>query len=297
MDHIGTLQEAAMLKGRKPFDESHDRLPGFGLDLIVDNTTGTPDVANEIGEPPVDYAVGGQAFFENALATIIANLNAAVANDPDWVITGTNADASSVYRGARGGWGMVTAGAPADQVIIGPRSLGLLPAGRDRRLAVGFNTSRRPRFEFDIRVNGAVDGLILKVGLATAGASAIGGGPNPNEFGFRFEDGAGSNIVQAFSVSTGSATTRPTGIELVADATYRFIADVDINRVPRFYIASDDNLDDLDDEAIVANAAANFPALTANITLLPFVVIQQAGAGAVDIEWVDRRLGQWSLTL
>jgi len=294
MDHLGNLQEGLFTRTRKRFQELWDRIPlaeanngGIGETLIT--TVGTP-YANGTVPQFTNPATGAEA--DNFAASIVALLNRRSQMNPHWSFTGTGAVAASVARDTvMGGVLLTTGGAPADFTSVHRRNV----AGR--RLTVGYNTSLRPRMEWIIRTPDDITSMTLIAALKLTNAMNI--GVDADEIVWRYQAGVNGGRFQVSTSEGGNVTTRDSGVAVQAATLYRLIAQVDQNRQTKFYIAHNAASDggDLGDERLVAysNVLGNFPALTADTALLPFVGVRQDGADARTLAVLESGFAQWGI--
>lgn len=295
MDHLGNLQESLFTRTRKRFLELWDRIPlaeanngGIG-ETLIDNTGGTPYADGTVpafSNPPT------KAECDNFAASTVATLNRRSEMNPHWSFSGTGAVAASVARDTvMGGILLATGGNPADFTSVHRRNV----AGR--RLTVGYNTSLRPRMEWIIRTPADITATTLIAALKLTNAMNI--GVDNDEIVFRYEAGVNGGRFQISTSSSGADETRDSGVLVEPAMLYRLVAQVGADLRTSFFIASaqiaaGNNLGD--ERRVGVNLAdGNFPPLTANVALLPFVGVRQDGADARTLAVLETGFAQWGV--
>lgn len=297
MDHIGNYREAAMVKTRKVYhgDRSVDCLPRIAAGQTIISTGGTPIADFTVptfSNPPTD------AELQNMIATLGVIFGNRDEHAPQWLVSGTNAAANSVTRDTSGGWLLTTAGAPNDQVIVGPRAA--------RRLEVGYLTTLRPRWEWVIRTPAdSVAAMIIKCGLQLTGALDF--ATDNDQYAMRYQDTVNGGRWQAGVTVAGAPTVRDTGVPVGLDRIYRLIADVGFNLagqlIAKFYIADNDASEgaEIGDERRVSSGinvplqTTEFPALTPGVVLFPYIAIEQTGQAPVSLAVIDHRFSEFGI--
>ena len=194
-----------------------------------------------------------------------AEVEATQASNMHWEITGTNAAAVAASTG--GGMTLTTAGASADQILIG----GHTGTGGNTYLST-VDWSTDDELAFYIK---------LKTGASIADAKIFGGfkltsepdSATDNEQAyFRYEDGVNSGKFQFITSDNGTDDARDTGVTVAASTTYELYFEVAGDRVARAWIRESNGQ--------WQQVAENMAALGTGHDLLPFFGVEASAAAA-----------------
>lgn len=236
-----------------------DAATGYGTKPTVDGL-----VMERLLNPK--YFTHFERFLElpqlNATIDQVYTVEAARACYKHLELLGTNATAADVTFLPGGGIRCETVGADADGDII----LAHLDAGPVTALAgIGWSTARRPLFMANL-VSGPdaadVTSCILWAGWKLTNTHVT--ATDADQCFFRFEDDVNGGRWQAVTSVANSDSAIDTGITVRSATNYRLVIDVDINRVPRFYVNG----------ALVSTGAA----MTSLATLEFYIGVEADGA-------------------
>lgn len=237
------------------------------LSALTDNSGGTP--ATTIAQiAAVDGAgsnAAGVTTTRNAVAQLAASINGLVAANPLFILTGTNAVSGSSSFAATGGVTLTTAGASADQVIIGPNT----NSGQSSANSAVLNTSTSPAFATVITLPDTFTSQIVWAGMKLTDTSVV--ATDADQAFFRVDtDGNSAKFVCVVSIG-GTDVETVTDFVATGGARYALEIDVDADRKASFFITVGDGQQ---------NLVYTSEPLTTNISLKPFIGVQASAAAA-----------------
>lgn len=204
------------------------------------------------------------AAYDNADATNATNTaitTARVKANKDFEILGTNADiADFSWSTIDGGLLIETGSADNDQVIILPH----LDTKQTAWASVLWGTENQVIWEAQVRSTAVITPILVWAGLKLTNDPTI--ATDDDQVYFRFDtDVASETTWQCVSSIAGTDTTTDSGITYAAATSFNLRIEIDSSRKAHFYI---------NDVHITQTAA-----LTNDVDLIPYVGVQQLGAG------------------
>ncbi len=212
--------------------------------------------------PDANAAIG--TGYSDADATAAANLvittKRQVANK-DFEILGTNADiADFSWSTIDGGLLIETGSADNDQVIILPH----LDTAQTAWSGVLWGTENQVIWEVQLRSTAVITPILVWAGLKLTNDPTI--ATDDDQAYFRFDTDVASETTWHYVYSIGGTdVTVDTGITYAATTNYNLRIEIDASRIPHFYI---NNVE-----------VGHGTALTNDVDLIPYVGVQQLGAG------------------
>jgi hypothetical protein len=200
-------------------------------------------------------------FYDEAFLQLpVLNASNAFGKNPNFELIGVNGANADVTQSTSGGIAVATHGANADSTIIQPQQT----AGQSAFKSLQFNTGKAIRFETSIKTGANITAANIYFGfkLTNVGVSAT----DADQTFIRYQDTINSGKWQTVDSNTGTLNATDTGITVAVSTRYHCVIQVDINRLPRYFI-----------NGVQVGTGA---VLKANTNLIPFFGIL-AGAAAV----------------
>ena len=211
--------------------------------------------------PDANAAIG--TGYSNADATAAANLVITTARqvaNKSFEITGTNADVADYsWSTTYGGVLMETGSADNDQLIIHPH----LDSAQTAWAGVLWGTENQVIWEVQLVTTAVITPVLIWAGLKLTSDPTV--ATDDDQAYFRYStDDTDTTWELVYSIA-GTAVTIDSGITLAVNTAYNLRIEIDSSRIPHFFI---NNVE-----------VGSGTALTNDIDLIPYVGLQQLGAG------------------
>lgn len=217
----------------------------------VAGAKGKPGLNADIAPASADDANDGATKAEIALM---------LASDQNFEVLGTNASSDDVTYYAEGGIDLETDGADGDGVIILPH----LDSNQTGWSQITWGTDKEVRWECSIKTGAAITTCIIWAGLKLTNTDVV--ITDADQAYFRYEDGINDGEWQAVNSIADTDDAHDTNVAVAINTVYHLVIEIDSSRVAKFYING----------ALVETSTA----LTDAVDLIPYIAIEEDGAGA-----------------
>jgi len=211
---------------------------------------------------PDANAVIGTGYSDSD-ATASANLvitTARVVANKDFELLGTNANiADFSWSTINGGLLLETGSADNDQVIILPH----LDTAQTAWSGVLWGTENQVNWEVQLMTTAVITPVLIWAGLKLTNVATI--ATDDDAVFFRYDTDVPDTNIQCITSIAGTNTTTDSGVTVATATEYNLRIEIDSARQANFYI----------NNVLVHRTAA----LTNDIDLIPYVGLQQLGAG------------------
>lgn len=186
-------------------------------------------------------------------------------------VVGTNMTTALSTLSTTGGINVATAGASADQSILLPT----LIAGQSALSAILWNTAKAIRFEANIKTLANITALQIWAGFKLTNTPVT--VTDNDQTMFRYQDTVNSGKWQIIDSNNNTDNVNDSGVTVAINTRYHLVIQVDINRIPRYYING----------VLVGTGAA----LLSTANLIPYIGIQAGAVAAKSIDITRLKLG------
>lgn len=206
--------------------------------------------------------VGNRWVYRDVFNRIPAiNADITVATSLDWELLGTNAVSADLSFHALGGFNLATHGGTNDSAILLPH----LDTKQTGLAAITFLSENQPQFVAHVKTAAALTNTTLWAGLKKTNTPVS--TTDDDEIFFRYQNGTDTTWKCVYDIANAGPTSVDSGISLAAATDFRLWINVDAARVGRFFING--------------NLVATTPALTAGVTLIPYIGVLSATDASV----------------